>query len=223
MSEPTENTDEHRRFARRHDPTRVMALSDGVFAIVITLLVLEVHVPDLSGGRRLADALEEIRPSFVAFLISFLVIAIAWTGHRDLFSFIRLTDRNLVWLNLLYMLPLSLLPFGAALIARHPEEAVALRIYGLLLVAIALTRLLVWLYATNRPHLLFDPIDRPSRRLGVLLAALPAALYVVAILIAERLPTASLWIYAGAPILYFMSLFISRSQAPPGAAERDFT
>lgn len=142
MSEPTENTDEHRRFARRHDPTRVMALSDGVFAIVITLLVLEVHVPDLSGGRRLADALEEIRPSFVAFLISFLVIAIAWTGHRDLFSFIRLTDRNLVWLNLLYMLPLSLLPFGAALIARHPEEAVALRIYGLLLVAIALTRLL---------------------------------------------------------------------------------
>ena len=128
-----------------------------------------------------------------------------------------------MWLNLLYMLPLSLLPFGAALIARHPEEAVALRIYGLLLVAIALTRLLVWLYATNRPHLLFDPIDRPSRRLGVLLAALPAALYVVAILIAERLPTASLWIYAGAPILYFMSLFISRSQAPPGAAERDFT
>ena len=64
-----------------------------------------------------------------------------------------------MWLNLLYMLPLSLLPFGAALIARHAEEAVALRIYGLLLVAIALTRLLVWLYATNRPHLLFDPID----------------------------------------------------------------
>jgi uncharacterized membrane protein len=82
-------------------------------------------------------------------VISFLVIAIAWTGHRDLFSFIRLTDRNLVWLNLLYMLPLSLLPFGAALIARHAEEAVALRIYGLLLVAVALTRLLVWLYATN--------------------------------------------------------------------------
>jgi uncharacterized membrane protein len=128
-----------------------------------------------------------------------------------------------VWLNLLCMLPLSLLPFGAALIARHPEEAVALRIYGLLLVAMALTRLTVWLYATNRPHLLFDPIDPPTRRLGVLLVALPAALYVVAILIAEQLPTASMWIYAGAPILYFTSLILSRSQAPPGAAERDFT
>jgi uncharacterized membrane protein len=77
---------------------------------VITLLLLEGPCSGTCRGRRLADALDEIRPSFVAFLISFFVIAIAWTGHRGLFSFIRLTDRNLVWLNLLYMLPLSLLP-----------------------------------------------------------------------------------------------------------------
>jgi hypothetical protein len=60
---------ERRRFYRSHDPARLMALSDGVFAIVITLLVLEIHVPDLGGGRRLAEALDEIRPSFVPFLI----------------------------------------------------------------------------------------------------------------------------------------------------------
>ena len=73
-------------------------------AIAITLLVLEVHVPELGRGQRLADALQEIRPSLAAFLISFVVSAIAWTAHRDLFAHVRLTDRNLVWLNLLYML-----------------------------------------------------------------------------------------------------------------------
>ena len=106
---------EGQRFERTHDPARLMALTDGVFAIVITLLVLEIHVPELTGGESLVDAIKEIRPSFVAFTISFLAVAIAWSAHRDLFAHVRLTDRNLVWLNLLYMLPLSLLPFGAAL------------------------------------------------------------------------------------------------------------
>src|SRR5215467_3231249 len=116
-----------RSYDRKHDPTRVLALSDGVFAIAITLLVLEIHVPDLSGGETLGQALQDVRPSFVAFLISFVVIAIAWAGHRDFFSLIRRTDRNLVWLNILYLLPISVLPFGAALMARYDKEPTALK------------------------------------------------------------------------------------------------
>ncbi len=218
-----EHEEEHRRFERSHDPARLMALSDGVFAIIITLLVLEIHVPDLTGGQQLSDALHEVRPSLVAFLLSFFVVAIAWTGHRDLFALIRLTDRNLVWLNLLYMLPLSLVPFGAALIARYDRDSVALRMYGFMLLAIALTRLFIWLYATNRPHLLYEPIDRRSRSFGVLLTMVPAAIYVVAILIAERAPTASLVIYGGVIVLYLVGVVVARTTAPPGAAERDFT
>ena len=145
--------------------------ANGVFAIVITLLVLEIHVPELAGGQNLRDALQEVRPSFVGFLISFLVTAIAWSGHRDLFAMIRRTDRNLVWLNILYLLPLSLLPFGAALISRYDQESVALRMYGVLLLLIASTRLSVWLYATKRPHLLFEPITRRTRTVGVLIVA----------------------------------------------------
>jgi uncharacterized membrane protein len=216
--------EQHRRqFERTHDPARLMALTDGVFAIVITLLVLEIHVPELSGGQRLTEALREVRPSFVAFLISFLITAISWTAHRDLFAHIRLTDRNLVWLNLLYMLPLSLLPFGAALMSRYDREPVALSLYGLLLLLIALTRLIVWMYATNRPHLLFEPIDRRSRRVGVVLVLIPAALWLLAILIADSAPSASLAIYAGVPILYFVSLILTRPKTPPGAPVEDFT
>ena len=106
--------DEQRReqVERQNDPTRVLALSDGVFAIILTLLVLEIRVPELSGDQGLSDALREIRPSFVAFLISFVVVANAWARHRDLFALIRRTDRAVVWLNILYMLPLALLPLS---------------------------------------------------------------------------------------------------------------
>src|SRR5215207_5587653 len=109
-------------FERQHDPARVLALSDGVFAIIITLLVLEVHVPELTQGQSLAEALEELRPSLVAFVISFILAGIQWVGHRDLFGLIRRTDRGLVWLNTLYLLPLCLLPFGAGLLGRYDQE-----------------------------------------------------------------------------------------------------
>ena len=131
---------------RQHDPARVLALSDGVFAIVITLLVLEIHVPDLAGGESLKQALQEVRPSRVGFLISFVFVAIAWAGHRDLFALVKRTDPALVWLNILYLLPVCLLPFGAALISRYEQEPVALNMYGFLLLFIALTRLVAWLY-----------------------------------------------------------------------------
>ena len=154
------------RYERGHDPTRVLALSDGVFAIVITLLVLELHVPDLAEGQSLAGAGREIRPSFIAFLISFVVVAVAWAGHHDLFSLIRRTDRALIWLNMLYLLPLSIVPFGASLIARYDRDPIALELYGILLVTIAVTRLAVWTYATGRTHLLVAPVDTRSRRAG---------------------------------------------------------
>jgi TMEM175 potassium channel family protein len=209
------------RYERLHDPARVLALS-GVFAIILTLLVLEIHVPDLARGQSLREAIAEVRPSFVAFLISFVVVAISWAGHRDLFAHIRRTDRNLVWLNVVYLLPLSLLPFGAALLSQYQQEAVALRMYGLLLLLIALTRLVVWLYAVNRPHLLHEAISQRTRTAGAIIAGVPAV-YTVAILLAPGSPEASLAIYAGAPILYFIGLFLERSTAPPGSEENDFT
>jgi uncharacterized membrane protein len=65
---------------RLHDPARVLALSDGVFAIIITLLVLEIHVPELTQGHTLNEALREIRPSLVAFVISFVLAGMYWVG-----------------------------------------------------------------------------------------------------------------------------------------------
>jgi amino acid transporter len=76
---------------RTHDPSRVLALSDGVFAIVITLLVLEVHVPELSQGQSLSGALAEVRPSFNAFVLTFILTGMYWVAHR---LWQRLDDRQ---------------------------------------------------------------------------------------------------------------------------------
>jgi uncharacterized membrane protein len=214
---------EQRHYDRVHDPVRVHALSDGVCAIIITLLVIEIHAPDLSRGETLRHALGELKPSLAAFAISFVVVAIAWVGHRDLFALIQRTDRGLVWLNILYLFPLCLVPFGASVMASYWEDSTALRLYGLLLVAISLTRLSIWLYATNRPHLLAGQLDAQARRVGITVAVAPGVAYGLGILLASVSPTASLLIYAGVPVMYFAIITVARATAAFGAAERNFT
>jgi uncharacterized membrane protein len=208
---------------RLHDPARVLALSDGVFAILITLLVLEIHVPELTQGHSLNQALAEIRPSLVAFVISFILAGMYWVGHRDLFALIRRTDRGLVWLNILYLLPLCLLPFAAGLLGRYDTEPVALRIYGLLLVAIAVMRVVIWLYATNRPHLLWRPLDDRQRRAGLAVNLYPGLVYLLAFLVARSAPGLSLLIYAGLPLLYFLSITVLRGSRKRNLEYADFT
>ena len=210
--QPARGRDDRRAVQERaHDPARVLALTDGVFAIIITLLVLEVHVPELAQGHTLTEALAELRPSLIAFVISFILAGMYWVAHRDLFALIRRTDRGLVWLNILYLLPLCLLPFGAGLIGSYEHETVALRIYGLLLILIALMRAVIWLYATNRPHLLWQPPDHHQRRAGLALNLVPGLVYLLAFLLAGAAPSLSLAIYAGLPLLYVLSITVLRS------------
>ena len=215
-------TDERGRvLAQDGDPSRVLALTDGVFAIIVTLLVLEIHVPDLAGGETLGDARREVRPSFVAFLISFVVVAMSWVGHRHLFALIKEADAVVVWLNILNLLPMSLVPFGASLLARYQEEPVALEMYGALLLAIGVTRLAIWVYATGRPRLLIRPVDARTRSNGVALVAVPGVAYAVAIGIAETAPTASLVIYAAVPVAYFAVILVGHAIAPNHSDQSD--
>jgi uncharacterized membrane protein len=219
-----EETDRHTAMLERlHDPARVLALSDGVFAIIITLLVLEVHVPELTQGHSLNQALREVRPSLTAFAVSFILAGMYWVGHRDLFALIRRTDRGLVWLNILYLLPLCLLPFGASLIGRYDQEPVALRVYALVLILVAFMRTIIWLYATNRPHLLWELPDARQRRAGLALNLYPGLVYLVAFLVAKAAPGLSLMIFAAMPLLYFLSITVLRRGRRRDQEYADFT
>jgi hypothetical protein len=100
---------------------------------------------------------------------------------------------------------------------------VALRIYGLVLVAIAVMRVVIWLYATNRPHLLWRKLDAHQRRAGLALGVFPGVVYLLAFLVARSIPGLSLSIYAGLPLLYFLSITVLRRGRRRNQEFADFT
>jgi uncharacterized membrane protein len=140
------------------DTARLEAFSDGVFAIAITLLVLELHVPDVARGR-LWHGLVNEWPQFAAYLSSFFVIGIMWVNHHSMFKQIRRTDRSMLFLNLLLLLWTALLPFPTGLIARNlgdggTDAKVAEAVYGANLTLAAIAFSLIWTYAVRRRRLI---------------------------------------------------------------------
>ncbi|MDH6121644.1 TMEM175 family protein [Kitasatospora sp. GAS204B] len=153
---------------RTTDSARVEAFSDGVFAIAITLLVLNIKVPEADTGRELWHALAGEWPSYCAYLVSFLVIGVMWVNHHTVFSYIARVDRTLVFLNLLLLLVVAALPFPTALLAQnlhHPGAAhVAAAVYGVTMVAHALTFALFWFYVTRIGHCFDERVDLRAAR-----------------------------------------------------------
>ena len=182
-----------------------------------------IHVPELTSHESLRAAITDIRPSFISFALAFIVAAMQWVGHRDLFTLIRYTDRGIIWLNLLTLFTVCLLPFGSALLGRYHEDPLALRLLGLILIGTSLARTVIWAYAAQKPSLVHEPLDRASFWSGLALSVFPVVVYVVAFVIARVSPQASLAVYASAPVLYFIAITLLRRLAPRGSAERQFT
>ena len=128
---------------------RVLFFSDAVFAIAITLLVVDLRVPDV-----VANAAEEIANSkdkILSFTISFLVIGLFWMGHHRLFRLITALNRPLIFLNLLFLGSIAFLPYPTALIfAGSTHEPAAPVFYASCVAGAGLLELAIWLYATRK-------------------------------------------------------------------------
>jgi uncharacterized membrane protein len=207
----------------RADLSRLLALTDGVFAIIITILVLEIQIPSDLPSRSLADAVREVGPSLTAWVISFLLTGMYWVWHRDTFALIRRANRDLVWLNLLFLLPCSLIPFAASVLGEHGREAIALHTYGAVMIAASLMRIVLYAYVSSRPQLLWVALGKRERRTGLTVAAFPIAIYGLAMLIAEPLPRVSLALFAGMPLLYFFTVTLLRDRSRFRADMQDFS
>ena len=135
---------------------RVVFLSDGVFAIALTLLVLDLRLPPLAGHSEsaLGQALAADAPRFVAFVISFEVIGIFWLAHLRLFSVIARYDRGLAFINLLFLMSIAVMPFSTTLVSEYGDLTIAAAFYSGTLVLTSVTSNVIWWYAARRGRLL---------------------------------------------------------------------
>lgn len=168
-SEPAAVTDEGLRLS---STSRTEAFSDGVLAIAITLLVLDLHA-DVSGRGSLFLTLVHQWESYLAYLTSFLTIGVIWLNHHAFFERLRATDRALQWANLSLLLFVAFLPFPTAILAAHLSDPgwngrVAAILYGLAGVLMTLPWVALWRHLARAPHLFRPPFDGPfARREGV--------------------------------------------------------
>jgi uncharacterized membrane protein len=168
--------------------SRLEAFSDGVIAIAITLLVLEIHVPGVHARGGLAHALGEEWPSYVSYATSFLTIGIIWVNHHLALARLRSVNHGVLFLNLLLLLFIGLLPFTTALMAQYLRqssgEGLAAGVYAGSFLAMSLAFLALQRYMLRtRPDLLSSEISPEQRdtiykrsRAGVLPYVLATAL-----------------------------------------------
>jgi uncharacterized membrane protein len=182
-----------------NDTARLETFADGVMAIAITLLILEVRVPHAE-GRSLWSALIRQWPSYAGFIVSFLTIGIIWVNHHHMFKLIERTTHAFLMLNVVFLMTICILPFPTALVAdyvRNPDgRAVATAVYGGAMTAIAVMFNVVWRYAGTGHHLLLPGIsDEMLAKMNRDYLAGPVV-YGAATLIALIQPYVSLAIFA---------------------------
>ncbi len=138
---------------------RIAAFSDGVFAIAITLLVLELHVPTSVPAGGLIELVPEFLPKLAGHVITFVILGIYWVGHHNMFLHIKRHDRALLWLNNLFLLFVAIMPFPTGLIVQYGNDRMAVIAYAGTLVLAGLSLDLIWRYATYKHRLVTPGMD----------------------------------------------------------------
>ena len=207
---------------RRSEPERLRAFTDAVLAIIMTILVLEIGVPADLDDQSFREAVEETGPELMAWVISFLIVGMYWVWHRDLFNKVRYVNRDVVWLNLLFLLPASLIPFGASVLGAYHDEPIALHLYGAVMIVTVLFRSALYAYVMRRPELLWDPPTVHERRVGGFLAAVPIVVYLLAMAVADLSHQLSLALFLAMPLLYFLLVALMRDRPRTSEAAEDF-
>jgi len=181
---------------------RLEAFSDAVFAIVITLLILDVRFP--ADKPLTLETLWSVAPHLWAFVLSFVIAGVYWVSHHNMLHFIRAVDRQLLWLNLTLLLLIVFVPFPAALLGQHSDSQLAVTLYGLNLMLVNAAGTALWLYAASRPHLMVDGMTPALSRFVAKLHSAPILLYCAAIVLAHWYAPLGLILFAAVPAFFIL-------------------
>lgn len=187
--------------------SRTEAFSDGVFAVAITLLVLNLQVPQLAPSvvsNELPHKLFELWPKLLSYALSFVIVGIYWVSHHNTFHYIIRTDRTLLWINLLLMMCIVFIPFPTALIGQYPEQQISVVIYASTLVITGLVIQLLWWYATSNYRLVHREINPQLVRRAARRNLTAPLIYLLAIGISFLSVEASLIVFILVPLFYIL-------------------
>jgi TMEM175 potassium channel family protein len=192
--------------------SRVEALSDGVFAIAMTILVLTIPVPTAEQvpAAQLPGALRRLGPQVLVYVISFINLGVLWIGQHNQYHFVTRADRWFLWINIGYLLLISFIPLSTALLGHYPLERVALVVYGLNLIAATLALALHWQHATAKHRLVPTHLSPAVVRLGYRRTLGSAASYTGALLLALILPAVGLALFLAVPLLNILPYGVDR-------------
>jgi TMEM175 potassium channel family protein len=219
--------DHEEHLAHLSTTNRVEAFSDGVMAIAITLLVLDLKLPSSVevGSDGLLFALLGRWPTYVAYLAAFLTIGIIWLNHHTLIARIARFDTQLHWLNLVLLLGVATLPFPTSLVAEYvgkggPNASVAAATYGLCATLMALPWSFMWRHLRYHPELLEPGYDAAYASAEVKRGGIGVPIYGAATIVSLFLPLLALALYAGIAVLYAVT---SQGGTAPGSAAEPST
>ncbi|GAB3363124.1 TMEM175 family protein [Micromonospora halotolerans] len=166
MPEPARTPGTSSPFGIERNPSRVVAFTDAVLAIAVTLLVLEIRPPQDS--RHLLHGLVTLWPSYLAYAVTFMLIGQVWANHHVMFDQIRTADRTVLFLNTVLLMDIAFLPFAASVLAQAFREGhgerVAVVLHGLTFELAAVLFNAIWAYARRRPRLLVATLDAAGAR-----------------------------------------------------------
>ncbi|GAB4432996.1 MAG: TMEM175 family protein [Turneriella sp.] len=186
--------------------TRVEAFSDGIFAIIVTLLVLEIKVPHITDGAsipQLAQQLVHLLPKFVSWLISFLTVCVIWVNHHRIFAQVGRVNHRLFWLNAILLLWVSFVPFPTALMGDYPLNSLAVLLYGGVMSCVAVSFFLIRRAVLADGVGLHPGLDikafAGARRASLLMGVVP---YAAATAVAWFLPIVAIATYLAIPVFF---------------------
>lgn len=145
---------------------RLEAFSDGVIAVIITIMVLELKLPDMHKDRTAEDTwnhLRDLLPYMITYAFSFMMIAVLWTNHHHMFHLLEKTDEHLLWQNFIFLFMLSLIPFATSIVGANPLVSISAAIYGLVMLLTTFSFTTMWNY-TLRKKLMHKDEDQELNR-----------------------------------------------------------
>ena len=197
------------------EKSRIAALVDGIFAVAMTLLVLDLKLPEgvkLRNDAEVWRQLVELKSHFSTYVLSFIVLGIFWIGHHSLFHFVRRVNRGLLWLHLLFLLFITLLPFSTNLLSGHSALHIPVTVYGANLLLLSLTSLLHLRYLARHPDLSHDHLTASWIATVRLRNTIPAVITAASIAISFFSPSLALSAYWLLLVFHFLP---GRHHHPP--------